>query len=181
MEQFFKKMGWTSIVTSLAFAVLGIIIAYNPNTTFKVISYMLGGILVAIGVFKVIGYFKSKGSYDIYNYELVYGIIACLLGIVVILCNEMIEAFLRILIGIWIVYSGAMRLGLAMKLQKMNSDNKIWVPVLLIALTMLICGLYIIAVPGTVMMTIGIIMVIYGIMDIIEEVIFMKNVKEITK
>lgn len=40
-------------------------------------------------------------------------------------------------------------------------------------------GLYIIAVPGTVMMTIGIIMVIYGIMDIIEEVIFMKNVKDI--
>ena len=110
---------------------------------------------------------------------MVYGIIACLLGIVVIVCSGMIEAILRILIGIWIVYSGAMRLGLAMKLQKLDADNKIWVPVLLIALAMLICGLYIIAVPGTVMMTIGIIMVIYGIMDIIEEIIFMKNVKDI--
>ena len=179
MDQFFKKMGWTSIVTSLAFTVLGIIIAYNPNTTFQIISYVLGAILIAYGVLKVIEYFKVKGSYDLYNYELAYGIIACLLGIVVIVCSGMIEAILRILIGIWIVYSGAMRLGLAMKLQKIDTDNKIWVPVLLIALAMLICGLYIIAVPGTVMMTIGIIMVIYGIMDIIEEVIFMKNVKDI--
>lgn len=179
MEQFFKKIGWTSIITSLAFTVLGIIIVYNPNTTFQIISYVLGAILIAYGVLKVIEYFKVKGSYDLYNYELVYGIIACLLGIVVIVCSGMIEALLRILIGIWIVYSGAMRLGLAMKLQKLDTDNKIWVPVLLIALAMLICGLYIIAVPGTVMMTIGIIMVIYGIMDIIEEVIFMKNVKDI--
>ena len=179
MEQFFKKIGWTSIITSLAFTVLGIIIVYNPNTTFQIISYVLGAILIAYGVLKVIEYFKVKGSYDLYNYELVYGIIACLLGIVVIVCSGMIEAILRILIGIWIVYSGAMRLGLAMKLQKLDADNKIWVPVLLIALAMLICGLYIIAVPGTVMMTIGIIMVIYGIMDIIEEIIFMKNVKDI--
>lgn len=179
MEQFFKKMGWTSIITSLAFTVLGIIIVYNPNTTFQIISYVLGAILIAYGILKIIEYFKVKGSYDLYNYELVYGIIACLLGIVVIVCSGMIEALLRILIGIWIVYSGAMRLGLAMKLQKLDADNKIWVPVLLIALAMLICGLYIIAVPGTVMMTIGIIMVIYGIMDIIEEVIFMKSVKDI--
>ena len=179
MEQFLKKIGWTSIITSLTFTVLGIIIVYNPNTTFQIISYVLGAILIAYGVLKVIEYFKVKGSYDLYNYELVYGIIACLLGIVVIVCSGMIEALLRILIGIWIVYSGAMRLGLAMKLQKLDADNKIWVPVLLIALAMLICGLYIIAVPGTVMMTIGIIMVIYGIMDKIEEVIFMKNVKDI--
>ena len=179
MEQFFKKIGWTSIITSLAFTVLGIIIAYNPNTTFQIISYVLGAILIAYGILKVIEYFKVKGSYDLYNYELVYGIIACLLGIVVIVCSGMIEALLRILIGIWIVYSGAMRLGLAMKLQKLDTDNKIWVPMLLIAIAMLICGLYIIAVPGTIMMTIGIIMVIYGIMDIIEEVIFMKNVKDI--
>lgn len=179
MEQFLKKIGWTSIITSLAFTLLGIIIAYNPNTTFQIVSYVLGSIIIAYGVLKIIEYFKVKGSYDLYNYELVYGIIACLLGIVVIVCSGMIETILRILIGIWIVYSGAMRLGLAMKLQKLDADNKIWVPVLLIALAILICGLYIIAVPGTVMMTIGIIMVIYGIMDIIEEVIFMKNVKDI--
>ena len=179
MEQFFKKIGWTSIVTSLGFAILGIIIAYNPNTTFQIISYVLGAILIAYGVLKVIEYFKMKDVNSLYSSELSFGIIAALFGIVVIVCSDMIETMIRILIGIWIVYSGVMRLGLAIRLQKFDSDNRIWVPVLFIALAMLLCGIYIIASPGAVMMTIGIIMVVYAVMDIIEEIIFMKNVKDI--
>lgn len=179
MEQFFKKMGWTSIITSLGFAILGLVIVYNPNTTFQVISYVLGGILIAYGVIKILEYLKMKDINSMYSTELSFGVIAALLGIVVIICSDMIEAMIRVLIGIWIVYSGIMRLGLAIKLQKFDSDNRIWLPVLFIALAMLICGIYIISNPGTVMMTIGIIMVVYAIMDIIEEVIFMRNIKNI--
>ncbi len=179
MEQILKKMGWASIITSLAFAIIGLIIAYNPNTTFKVISYLIGGIFIIFGIIKIFEYFKTKGSYDLYNYELVYGIIAILLGLVVIFCNEMIETLLRIMVGVWIVYSGAMRLGLALKLQKIDTDNKIWVAVLLIAIAILVCGLFIIANPGTLIATMGILMVVYAVMDIIEEIIFIKNVKEI--
>ena len=155
------------------------IIAYNPNTTFKVISYVIGGIFIEYGIIKIIEYFNAKGEYDLYNYELVYGIMAILLGIIVMACSGMIETILRILIGIWIIYSAVMRLGLALKLQKIESDKKIWVAVLLIALAILLCGLYIIATPGIIVMTIGVIMVVYAIMDIVEEIIFMKNVKDL--
>lgn len=179
MEQFFKKIGWTSIVTSLGFAILGLIIAYNPNTTFQIISYVLGGILIAYGVIKIIEYFKMKDVNSLYSNELSFGVIAVLFGIVVIVCSDMIETMIRIIIGIWIIYSGVMRLGLAIRLQKFDSDNRIWVPVLFIALAMLLCGIYIIASPGAVMMTIGIIMVVYAVMDIIEEIIFMRNIKDI--
>lgn len=177
MEQFFKKMGWTSILTSFIFAILGLIIAYYPNTTFQFITYIIGAIFIAIGIIKIIEYFKAKGSYDLYNYELVYGIIAILLGLVVIVCSNLIEAFLRIAIGIWIIYSGAMRLGLSVKLQKLEASNAAWGTVLLIAIAMILCGLYIITVPGAIIATIGILMVVYSIMDIIEEVIFMQNIK----
>lgn len=181
MEQILKKMGWASIITSLIFAIIGLIIAYNPNTTFQIISYVIGALFIAFGVLKILEYFKTKGSYDLYNYELTYGIIAVLIGLVVIVWSEMIETLLRILVGIWIIYSGAMRLGLALKLQKLDSDNRIWVVVLLIALAILFCGLFIIANPGTLIATIGIIMVVYAVMDIIEEVIFIKNVKDTSK
>jgi len=179
MEQFLKKMGLTSIITSLGFAILGIVIAYNPNTTFQIISYVLGGILIAYGVIKILEYLKMKDTNSLYSGELSFGVIAVLFGIVIVVCSEMIEALIRILIGIWIVYSGCMRLGLAIKIHKIDSDDRIWLPVFLIALIMLICGIYIIASPGAVMMTIGIIIVIYAAMDIIEEIIFMKNLKDI--
>ena len=179
MEQFFKKMGWTSIITSLGFAILGLVIAYNPNTTFQIISYALGGILIAYGVIKILEYLRIKDINSMYTAELSFGVIAALFGIVVIVYSDMIEAMIRVLIGIWIIYSGIMRLGLAINLQKIDTDNKIWLMVLFIALTMLICGVYIVLNPGTVMMTIGIIIVIYAIMDIIEEIIFMNNMKNI--
>ena len=179
MQQFLKKIDWTSIITSLAFAILGLIVAYNPNTTFQIISNVLGAILIAYGVIKILEYFKFKDVNSLYSSELSFGIIAVLLGLVVIVCSDMIEAMIRILIGIWIVYSGCMRLGLAIKLQKFESDSRIWIPGLIIAIVMLICGLYIITSQGAIMMTIGIIMVAYAVMDIIEEVIFMKNIKNI--
>ena len=74
-----------------------------------------------------------------------------------------------------------MRLGLSLKIQKLNSDKKIWIVGLIISLIILFCGIYIMVNPGTIIVTIGIIMISYAIMDIIEEVIFIKNVKEIEK
>ena len=47
----------------------------------------------------------------------------------------------------------------------------------IIAIIMIIFGLYIITVPGSVVATIGILMLIYSVMDIVEELIFMKNIK----
>ena len=61
----------------------------------------------------------------------------------------------------------------------MESDNKVWLVVLLISLAILFCGIYVLANPGTVVMTVGIIMVVYAVMDIIEEIIFIKKVKNL--
>ena len=44
---------------------------------------------------------------------------------------------------------------------------------------MFICGLYVILNSGAIIVTIGTIMIVYSVIDIIEDVIFMKNVKEI--
>ena len=179
MEHFFKKIGWTSIITSLGFVVLGLVIAGNPNTTFQIISNVLGAILIAYGVIKILEYLKMKNINSLYSTELSFGIIAVLLGIVVIICSDMIETMIRVLIGFWIVCSGCMRFVLALKLQKFDSDSRIWIPVLIIAIIILICGMYIITSPGVIMIIVGIIMVVYAVMDIIEKVIFMKNIKDL--
>ena len=49
----------------------------------------------------------------------------------------------------------------------------------IIAIIMFICGLYITMNSGAVIVTIGVMMIVYSIIDIIEDIIFMKNVKEI--
>ena len=127
MENFIKKMGWTSILTSIVFAILGLIIYYNPNTTFQIITYIIGAAFIIMGIPRIVTYFKAKVDYEAYNYDLVSGIIAILLGIVVIVCSNFIQAFLRISIGGWILYSGAIRLGGAIRLKKLNVNDNAWV------------------------------------------------------
>lgn len=177
MENFLKKTGWESVITSLVFAVIGILFICNPEGTFIFATTILGLIFIIGGIIKIINYFKNRGILDFYNYELIYGIIAIIIGIVVIVYSNALETIFRIIIGIWIIYSGIMRLLLASKLKAIESQS--WKPVLIIAVIMLICGLFITFNSGAIIMTIGIIMLIYAIMDLIEGFVFIRNVDKI--
>lgn len=177
LQKLFKKTGWISIIESLIFAILGIILVWKPVETIKVISYVLGTIFMLIGLFKSVNYFISKGKYDFYNYDLIFGLMAIVIGIITIIYTDTIGTIFRIIIGIWIIYSSLIRINLSMKLKKRNIS--VWSYSLILAIIMFAGGLYISLNSGSVIVTIGIIMIIYSVIDIIENVIFMRNVKEI--
>lgn len=102
---------------------------------------------------------------------------AAVIGIITIAYSETIGTIFRVIIGIWIIYSSLIRINLAMKLKAI--DVKAWSYSLLLAVIMFVCGLFIAMNSGSVIVTIGIIIIVYSVIDIIEDIIFMKNVKEI--
>lgn len=177
ISKFFKKTGMQSLITSIIFAIIGIILIINPEGTIKVISYFLGITFILIGVYKTISYFVNKGSYDLYNYDLAFGIIAVVFGIVTMAYSKQISTFFRIVIGMWIVYSSIMRFSLSLSLKALGT--KVWGYSLVISIVMLICGIYTIASKGIILVTIGTVILIYSILDIIESIIFLKNIKEL--
>ena len=69
------------------------------------------------------------------------------------------------------------RLSLALKLRTQNISA--WVYSLILAIVMFACGLFIALNSGSVVITIGIMMIVYSVIDIVEDVIFMRNVKDI--
>lgn len=177
MEEFLKKTGWTSIITSVVIAIIGIIIILNPMTTMNIIAYTLGGIFIVFGIIKLVNYYIAKGTYDFYNYEIVYGVLAIIIGLITIFYSNTISTIFRIIIGIWIIYSGLMRLGLVLKLKELQVSE--WKYALIIALLILICGAYVLIKAETIGIAIGISVLIYAIMDIIEGIIFLRNVDSI--
>jgi len=177
MEDFLKKTGWTSIITSVVTAIIGIVIIGNPMVTMKIVAYVLGSLFIAFGVIKLINYFVAKGAYDFYNYEMIYGILAIIIGIVTIAYSNTIATIFRIIIGVWILYSGIMRFGLVLKLKTL--EIKEWKYALIIAILILICGVYVLVKAETIGIAIGIAVLVYSIMDIIEGVIFLRNVDSI--
>lgn len=174
-----KKTGWSSLITSIIFAILGIILVMEPEGTVIVISYILGAMFILVGIFKIINYIRNKGKYNFYNYEMAYGIIAIILGLLTIYYSTQIGKIFRILIGLWIIYGSVIRINLSLKLKSI--DSKIWLYSLMIALIMLICGVFTICNSSAIIVTIGIIILVYSILDIIESIIFLSNINKIIK
>ena len=56
MKDFLKKTGWTDIVISVIFAIIGIFMIIKTDIATKVIAYVLGGIFILIGIIKILNY-----------------------------------------------------------------------------------------------------------------------------
>ena len=178
LEKVLKKTGVTSLVTSIIFAILGIILIANPEGTIKFISIILGVIFGLVGLYKIVNYIENKGKYDFYNNDIAYGVIAIVLGIVTICYSTQIRAIFRIIIGLWIVYSAILRINLSIKLKTI--DSNVWIYSLIIALIMAFCGIFIICNSGAVIVTLGIVVVIYSVLDAIESIMFLNNVSKLS-
>ena len=166
-EKIMKKTGWTSLLSSIVFAILGIILITNPEGTVKFVSAILGIMFILAGAYKIISYYQNKGKYDIMNYDIAYGIIAIILGIATIAYSEQISSIFSI-----------MRFSLALKLKTISSN--IWIYSIILAICMFICGLYTIFVSNLVVVSIGISILIYAIIDAIEDIIFLVNVNKLS-
>jgi len=176
MEKFLKKTGWESITVSAILAIIGILLIANPEGIFKMVATAAGIVFILFGALKIINYFKDRGNTEFYNYDLIYGTVSIFAGIIIMLNSQALETIFRMVVGIWIIYSGIMRIALAIKLKSANAE--VWLPVLILALLMIACGVFISFYPGIIIMTMGASILVYAVMDIIESFIFIKKVDD---
>lgn len=169
-----KKYSWASILESMMFAILGIILVCRPEGTVKMITGVLVTIFIVKGILKIINYFSSKGINDFFNYDLIYGLTSIFIGFVVMFYMNIIGSIFRIIIGIWIIYTSFVRINASIQIKRFGSEA--WIYSFILALIMFACGLYVVINSNAIIVSIGIIMIVYTVIDIIENIIFMKNV-----
>lgn len=177
MDKFLKKAGWTSILTSVVFAIIGLIMIYYPESTIMFISTIIGIFFIVVGIIKIINYFMARGNSTLFSNDIAWGLIAIILGLVTMVYSGTIESIFRIMIGIWIIYSGFTRFNLSFRLKNINS--KLWAFVLILSIVMVVGGVYVTFYPGALIVTLGVIILIYSIIDLIEGFIFMRNMNDI--
>lgn len=170
-KKFLKKSGWTDIIISLIFILFGIMLISRPEAIVSVISILLGAIFVVMGVLKIIDYY-SNGKQD--NYLIAISVVMILIGIIIMFCADIILSAFRILIAIWIIYSGILNLQTTIVWKDYKS--RLWLLTLLLSIATIGVGIYILVNTGAILQTIGIAILIYGIVNIIENFIFIKKV-----
>ena len=170
-KKFLKKSGWTDIIISLIFVLFGIMLISRPEAIVSVISILLGAIFIVMGILKIIDYY-SNGKQD--NYLIAISVVMILIGIIIMFCADIILSAFRILIAIWIIYSGILNLQTTIVWKDYKS--RLWLLTLLLSIATIGVGIYVLVNTGAILQTIGIAILVYGIVNIVESFIFIKKV-----
>ena len=164
----FKEKNYSNIlvlVSSIIFLILGAIMYTKPDAVVVIITYVFGGLLIIIGLFKCIkNYLDVKKDNTISSTEMVVGIILSVLGVICIFLAGVVEAFIRLLIGGWMIFTGINSLINILYLDKKTS--KFWIS-LILSLIIIGGGLYTILEANLAFKAIGIILMIYAVLEII--------------
>lgn len=171
LEKILKRASWSDVAISGVFIIVGILLATNPGIVTTMLSVILGGIFVALGAFKIIEY-VSKGKQD--NYLLGIGAVAILAGIIIMFATGIILSLFRIIIGVWMLYTGIMNMQTVIVWK--DYQSRLWLTTLIGSVLTLIAGIFILVNSGAIIQAIGWIIIFYGVIDIIERLIFIKNV-----
>ncbi|MCM1371128.1 MAG: DUF308 domain-containing protein [Clostridium sp.] len=155
----------TSLISSVLFLLIGIILFTNPNGIISFISYILGAIVVVIGIVKIVKSAKNQTDPS-HDSMLTLGIICIVVGIIIMFCSSTIELVLRIFMGAWILLAGVTRLVSALNLKKITPSNT-WIGLLIISILLIIIGLYVIIKSNLVFSSIGLILIIFSTISII--------------
>ena len=121
----------SNLLTSILSLIVGVILFTRPDLVIILISSILGGILVFIGVLKIIYYSYQKGKDNTYpNKGLVLAIIMIIIGCICIFLSSAVEQFVRFLIGGWILFAGINRFIKATEIK--NNDTNLYYKALIV-------------------------------------------------
>jgi len=151
-----------SIIVPIIFLVIGLMLFYNPGDLVEFISYIIGGAFLALGIGKFILDMRrsDKTSGDTF-----YALIMVVLGLIFIFFSGTIEFILRLSIGIWIIINGLNTIAIGANLMRIEKKSIIS---LLIGFILLIMGIYTIFVSNLVLSTLGLVITIYAVLEIID-------------
>ena len=185
MEQIMKSFFKSSLVSSLILMLLGILLVFQSEATILAISYIIGSVLIAIGVLAIIDFVRraSKKTSYIEDLSIVYGAVCIILGILIITNPTAIASIIPIVIGIGIIINSCNKLQYAIQLK--SNENDLWKSTMIISIISTLCGIILIFNPfqAAVGITriVGIFIVIYSILDIISTITIKRNVKKFHK
>lgn len=154
------------LIKSIIFLVFGALIFAYPNIVITSASIVLGIILILYGIFMIIkNYYETKNNSETPATAMTLGIIIIIFGILFIILSDSISKIFQYVLGAWIIFSGLEKLIMSFTIDKKSKE---FVVEIIVASIIVIIGLSTVFITNIPISIIGIIMVGYAILEIIE-------------
>lgn len=181
MQESLKKIYRVSLVSSIIFLIFGLFLVFQTENVIKTVSIIMGGLLLLIGIVPIVNYFKNRIHNFFSSAGLLYGVFSTVAGLMILFNTKILATIIPILSGVWMIVNSVNKIQIAMELR----DNKVssWLITFIFAIIILISGAFLIINPfaSAVLLgkTVGIVIIIYTVLDIIDSIIIRVKAKDV--
>ena len=167
-----KKNKQRSLIYSIILLVLGIFLTFNSSGVLNTIFNIMGILVILFGIYRFFVYYRLKSQLKVDDSSiLMSAIMSILFGVLIILLSNVLTTTIQIITGIWLLFIGISRLSEADITNIKDKRNLIAV---IGAAIIILLGLYTIFSENVLFVALGIILIIYSILDIINYIRFAK-------
>ncbi len=164
-----------SLLSSIIFLIVGVVLLTKGDVVLQFLSIVVGSILLIIGIIKAFLYYKRKKKIEpIARFSLVSAVAFMFFGIVFIFFSDFIETSIRYILGAWILFSGINTFINAISLSTKNTH---FISSLIVSILLVILSIYVIFTENLIINSLGIIMIIYSVLEIGDFIFGKRKVK----
>ncbi|MDE7063792.1 MAG: DUF308 domain-containing protein, partial [Lachnospiraceae bacterium] len=134
-----RTNGTMAILGAAVLAILlGLFLLLFPGARIIQIVYGIGVVMIVGGIVSIVRYFMTESYRKLNCYTFSAGALMVVLGVCALLRAEIVSTYLLVCLGILLLASGIIKLQHALDLEAMK--DKAWIAILVVAVTMIICG-----------------------------------------
>lgn len=131
IDRLFSKIMWMDIALSICLTLVGLIFLVYPDVSVTLIGIIFGLLITILGGVLIYTYLKRR-EIPLFRFNLIYGILGVILGILTIISPFTFTQVITIFIGIWILYMAVIKIDFAIRLKLL--EERSWLFLLMSAL-----------------------------------------------
>ena len=131
IDRLFSKIMWMDIALSICLTLVGLIFLVYPDVSVTVIGIIFGLLITILGGVLIYTYLKRR-EIPLFRFNLIYGILGVILGILTIISPFTFTQVITIFIGIWILYMAIIKIDFVVRLKLL--EERSWLFLLVSAL-----------------------------------------------
>ena len=183
LNELFNRVFLLSVISSIVSILLGCLLIFETSASIETMAVILGILLILLGAFIIGRYISSELFRSIFDFSLLYSFLSIISGVLILMDNSLITIIISAYIFANLMMSAINKINLAVVIKKLDLGN--WILPLLVSLLLIAASVVVIINPinSTIVVTktVGVVVIISAIIDLIEMIAIKCKVKNVKK
>ncbi len=183
LNELFNRVFFLSVISSIVSILLGCLLIFETSASIETMAVILGILLILLGAFIIGRYISSELFRSIFDFSLLYSFLSIISGVLILMDNSLITIIISAYIFANLMMSAINKINLAVVIKKLDLGN--WILPLLVSLLLIAASVVVIINPinSTIVVTktVGVVVIISAIIDLIEMIAIKCKVKNVKK